>query len=252
MRFPAGLRARLLQRSFLESFGSESSAIFHLSPMIRYFPASARHDNQTSDSEWHSARSCVRAAAQARAAAVWLGGTEPLFHPAIGEVVSALNNNGYYVFLHTSGAGLRKRIHEFKPVDRLFLTLEVPLNNAAHSKPQSAEVSFSTVLEAIRVARLSGFHLCAHFTVSEAANTADLASRIALLESHRLDGMVASSGSSYRSAALGQATQLIPSSAWRYFSRLLQSSSRQAAELANSQPLSGTPAQDAAACEESA
>jgi hypothetical protein len=244
----------LLRRSFLQSFGPESSAILQLSPLVRHFPVGAHRDGLAPDGEWHSAMSCVQAAAQSRALVVWIGGMEPLFHPAIGEVTSALTDRGYYVFLHTSGAGFRKRIHEFKPVDRLFLTLEVPLNSATpQSEPKSAPAeSFSTVSEALRVARLSGFHLCSHFTVSEAIDTSELASRIALSEPHRHDGIVVSSGSSPITTTVGEATRLIPSSGWRHFSHLLQSSYQQAAELANPQLVSGTPTEPSEACEESA
>jgi len=195
----------------------------------------------------------VQAAEKAGAVAVWLGGTEPLFHPAIGEITSALTDVGFYVFLHTSGVGLRKRIHEFKPVDQLFLAVEIPLGADSQSSIASSQsVSLSTALEAVRVARLSGFHLCAHLTVPDAIDTADLSSQIHLLASQRVDGLVISSASSQSAVALRAATELIPSLAWRHFSRLLQSSYQDAVSLIDSQPASGSQTQPAEACEESA
>jgi len=255
MRFPVGLRARLWRRSFLQPFGPESSAILQLSPLVRHFPSGAASGTTGNpESEWHSAQACVKAAAQARAIAVWLGGTEPLFHPTIGDVTSALTDSGRYVFLHTSGAGLRKRIHEFKPNDRLFLTVEIPLGNA--SSPSSAAapqtVLSSTAWEALRAAYLSGFRLCAHFTVAEGVDSVALTSRINALERDPLDGLVMSTGNSHSSVALKEATRLVPSSAWRHFSWLLQSSYQPAAKRATVRPEPDAQTQSAEACEESA
>jgi len=255
MRFPAGLRARLLRRSFLQAFAPDSApAILRLSPLVRHFPENSHRDELNAETEWHSPKACVQAAEKAGAVAVWLGETEPLFHPAIGEITSALTDAGFYVFLHTSGVGLRKRIHEFEPIDRLFLALEIPLREAGSrsSTASSQSLSLSMALEAFRVARLSGFHLCAHLTVPDANDTADLSSRIQLLASHRVDGLVISSASSQSAAALRAATELIPSLAWRHFSRLLQSSYQNAVSLIDSQPASGSQTQPAEACEESA
>jgi len=255
MRFPAGLRARLLRRSFLQAFAPDSApAILRLSPLVRHFPEHSHRDESNVETEWHSPKACVQAAEKAGAVAVWLGETEPLFHPAIGEITSALTDAGSYVFLHTSGVGLRKRIHEFKPVDQLFLSLEIPLGeaDAQSSTALSQSVSLSSALEAIRVARLSGFHLCAHLTVPDAIDAAALSSRIRLLEPHRIDGIVMSSASSQSTAALRAATELIPSLAWRHFSRLLQSSYQNAVSLSDSQLVSNSQTQAAEACEESA
>jgi hypothetical protein len=241
MRFPAGLRARLLQREVLHGFRREaSSAIFHLSPLVQHFPASLPTESFTPETEWHSAKACTQAALQARAAVVWLGGTEPLFHPAIGEVSAALVDAGFYVFLHTSGMGLRKRIHEFKPVDRLYLTLEIPVPAAAPEgrNPLGQSVPLQTVLEGIRVARLSGFHVCAHFTVGETTFAANIAALLDAPLPQHLDGITASSvGASLTRArhssfarTLADAVGLIPSSGWRSFSRLLEASNQHVAD----------------------
>jgi hypothetical protein len=235
MKFPAGLRARLLQRRFLRPFARNSSSpIFQLSPLVRHFPCDHQPDSAVPESEWHSAKACVRAAEQARASVVWLGGTEPLFHPAIGEIADGLTNSGRYVFLHTSGAGLRKRIHEFKPVARFYFVFEMPLHNLSGSQSPSAlgqTVPVLIVNEAIRVARLSGFHVCAHFNVGETC-PAEIAAQLDALRPQHLDGAILSSGGACASElrpastaqALGQISQLIPSTGWRNFSRLLEAS----------------------------
>ena len=201
----------------------------------------------------------MQAATQAGAPAVWIGGTEPLFHPAIGDLTSALVENGRYVFVHTSGAGLRKRIHEFEPVDGFFFTLEIPADAGPPQSRAAADDSapFAAVSEAIRVARLSGFHVCAHFTVIGPRATADLVVQMTALGSQGVDGMLVSSGGAFLrqpNAAkadrnLAEITRLIPVAGWRRFSRLLESSYEQAAALQEHFTRQG---QETGPCEETA
>jgi hypothetical protein len=234
MRFPAGLRARLLRRSFSRVFGSESpSGIFHFSP-LKNLPAGVRLEKPGSEAEWYSPEASVQAAEKAGAPVVWLGGTEPLFDPAIGEVASALAESGRYVFLHTSGVGLRKRIHEFEPVPGLYLTLEIPGSGASarNGKAASEAARAEVVFDAIRGARLSGFHVCGHLSVDETTSRQEIAESIRSLEAREVDGIVVSSGggcsqhskSEAATSTVAEAVRLIPSTGWRSFSRLLESS----------------------------
>lgn len=260
MRFPAGLTVRLLRQRVSQAFRSERPrAIVPLSPLVRDFSRTAPSETSSPDTEWHTPKACVRAVEQANAPVVWLGGVEPLFHPAIGDVAAALAESGRYVFLHTSGAGLRQRIHELKPVPRFYLTVEIPLDcgiDSASSREPSANVSFQTVVEALRPARLSGFFLCAHFAVSGGTLAAQVAARLRSLEALGLDGIVVSSGNAFSARptdpsaadALVRVTRLIPSYGWRRFSRLLQTSCQQGAvaEVPDREPRS------TGACEETA
>jgi len=56
---------------------------------------------------------------------IWIGGPDPLLHPEIAQLTRCINGHGQHVFLETDGALLRRRIHEFRPVSRLFLTVQV-------------------------------------------------------------------------------------------------------------------------------
>jgi hypothetical protein len=265
MRFPAGLRARLLRRRLLHGFKAATHpCIFHLSPSVKHFSAGISTENLPPELEWHSVKASVQAAREARTPIVWLGGTEPLFHPAIGEVSAALADSGMYVFLHTSGVELRKRIHEFKPVDRLYLTLEVPPCDAAGPEARNVLrqiVPLPAVLEAIRVARLSGFHICAHFTVGEKTSSSDIAARLDALQAQHLDGIAVSSGSAGTvpsrnttlARTLASAMRLIPSSGWRSFSRLLEASYAQIPDRAVLRETAGDrQTSNPEACEETA
>lgn len=259
MHFPAGLSARLIRRRISASFRTAPiPAIFHL-PLTQPSCAAASSD-EVPDCEWHTPAACVRVAAESRAPIVWLGGIEPLSHPNIGDVASALVAKGHYVFFHTSGEGLRRRIHEFQPVPRLYLTFEIPLHsdNPEHlPKGSGSDASIRAVAECIRAARLSGFYVCGHFTIGDRPSPAQLASRIQEFSKRGLDGLAISSRGVTSSAEcnapsparLDEFTRLIPSLGWRRFSRLLDSSYSRPVP---SHEFSGSPSPAENACEESA
>lgn len=167
-----------------------------------------------------------------RSPAVWIGGSEPLHHPGISHLVRAITQTGHVVFLETDGTLLRRRIHEFQPASRLFLT--VRLEPAAHCRsskslrPDASELA----IEGIRAARLSGFLTCVHAPVYAETELREMAELIQLARSLDVDGMVitpanAEADSANADAAALQwktveARKLIESKWWEYFSRFIE------------------------------
>jgi hypothetical protein len=90
-------------------------------------------------------------AVESMARIVWIGGAEPLEHPGIARVAIDLAASGREVFLQTNGEMLRRRIHEFQPSPRFRFVFRFEGPSAGRS---------SAAVEAIRVARLSGFLVC--------------------------------------------------------------------------------------------
>lgn len=157
---------------------------------------------------------------------VWIGGDAPLQHARIGHLAREIVNFGRTVFVEMDGTLLRRRIHEFRPVPRLYLVL--PLNGLedAHDSRAQHHGNFRATMEALRTAKLSGFHICietAIFPGSEPSELLKLANFISTLD---VDGWIHK-----RSAAtviditisetLKSARDLIPSRHWRAFSALL-------------------------------
>lgn len=259
MDFPAGLSARLIRRGIFSAFRSAPvPAIFHL-PLAPRSCAAAPGD-EVSDVEGRAAAACVQAAAQSRAPIVWLGGSELLSHPDIADIAFALVANGHYVFLHTKGEGLRWRLHEFQPVPRLYLTIEIPLqscNSADSPVRPGPDAPTRTVAEFIRAARLSGFYVCGHLTTGAQSSPSQLASRIREFPERDLDGVAISSGGvasaseldTLSAATLDEYMRVIPSRGWRRFSRLLESSYYRPAL---SREFAVSPSRAENACEESA
>jgi MoaA/NifB/PqqE/SkfB family radical SAM enzyme len=216
--------------SHLFASGDRNGTIFHLSAAV----LPALHKNgakNVSRENGHSAAESVRAAARTAAPVLWIGGSEPLEHSEVGRVAFALNGKGRNVFLHTDGQRLRQRIHEFNPDPRLFLTVELAGREALHDRSTGRPGAFRRVIEGVRAAKLSGFHVCAHVTVNEKSEVSGTGDLFELLDRYDVDGYVVSSGGrtplAYDSAAqerLEEIRALVRCGRWESFSRLLEAS----------------------------
>jgi molybdenum cofactor biosynthesis enzyme MoaA len=174
----------------------------------------------------------IREVIASRAPAVWIGGSEPLLHPGVAHLVRAIAQTGHFVFLETDGTLLRRRIHEFQPVSRLFLT--VRLEPGAHRRAAKGlqANAWDLATEGIRAARLSGFLICAHGRIHEQTELREVAEFIQVVRSLDVDGIVISAANAelnpanQNGAALSRKTaearKLIGSIWWEYFSRLVE------------------------------
>ncbi len=163
---------------------------------------------------------------------IWIGGSEPLQHPGIAHLVRAIGGSGHFVFLETDGTLLRRRIHEFQPVPRLFLI--VRLEPGAHRRaaaPLQAS-AFDLAAEGLRAASLSGFLLCVSVRVHAQTELAELAEVIQFARSLGVDGVVITSANGDSNSARSDSTavqrttaearKLIGSKWWEVFSRLVE------------------------------
>lgn len=167
--------------------------------------------------------------AQVRASSapvVWIGGDSPLQHARIGHLAREIVNCRRTVFVEMDSALLRRRIHEFRPVSCLYLVL--PLNGLEDIQDSRAQHNgnFHATMEAVRIVKLSGFHICIEtiiFPRSDRSELLELAKFIATMD---VDGWIhkrpaAAANDEITSEALQSARQLLPSRHWRTFSALL-------------------------------
>ena len=166
-----------------------------------------------------------------RSPVVWIGASEPLEHPGISHLVRAITQTGHFVFLETDGTLLRRRIHEFQPVSRLFLTVRLDPCVSRNNSNALRAGAFDLAVEGIRAARLSGFLICLHTRVTEETEHAAIAEFVQFARSLDVDGLVISHAryvSNTSSTAIAfqqktaQALELLPSMWWRSFSRLVE------------------------------
>jgi len=230
MRFPLRLSAALFNSRIKNLFGSKemSQPIFVFSPCATNQTPQFRCDERSPGLEWHSPKECVERLRAINSPVVWLSGAEPLLHPEIGDVTDALTENGRFVFLHTSGYGLRQCIHEFRPNSRLFLTVEFAGREEVHDRAVGRPGAFRRSIEAIRAAKLSGFLVAAHFPVGADSDPCEIGQLIESLDNKDVDGFIVSRGGRTMSnagkadiEALADARALIRYGRWERFSQLL-------------------------------
>jgi hypothetical protein len=237
MKFPLRLSLDLLRNRVGRAFwsGRDNATIFHLSPSAF---SSTNQKEIEAESDPNAAVMEIPAYIvwQTAAPIFWVGGEvqsdEPLLHPVIGRIAAALNKAGRNVFLHTDGLLLRKRIHEFRPDPRLFLTVELAGRADVHDQVVAQPGCFLRVMEGIRAAKLSGFHVCAHVTVNSQTDVCETGELFEYLDNYDVDGFVVSSGGGPVEPAydnelrekLEEIRALVRCSRWEYFSSLLEAS----------------------------
>ena len=156
---------------------------------------------------------------------VWIGGSEPLEHPEIARITSALLAGRRFVFLETNGRSLRRRIHEFQPVSRLYLTIRFDGLEASHDRRAGRDGAYRTAIEALRTAQLCGFLVCANAVVHPATQLEELSQLREQLGKLDLDGLLISSGELTTAAEqrVAEARRRLLSRRWALLSSLLNS-----------------------------
>ena len=103
--------------------------------------------------------------APSRSPILWIAGPEPLDYPDVARLTNGLTTSRRTVFLETSGASLKRRLHEFRPSSGFYFAVRFENFAPAPGQSNDRETSLRTGIEAIRMARLAGFFACAHFAI---------------------------------------------------------------------------------------
>jgi hypothetical protein len=207
MRFPLGLTAQLAKTRIAGFWRTSQST-----PLIDFAdPAEVLHLGSAHPVSHEK----MRGITASHAPVVWIGGSEPLNHPGISHFVLANALSGHFVFLETNGVLLRRRIHEFQPLPRVFLTV----------RPDARRTPvFELAVEGIRAARLSGFFTVVHSRVGEDTDKIELDRLRGLLTELQVDGWLITaatvSNDAVRKAA--EVRSLIPIQSWRSFSERVE------------------------------
>ncbi len=123
-----------------------------------------------------------------RSPIVWISGPEPLDYAEVPRFTNALAASGRSVFLETSGALLKRRLHEFQPSDRFYFTVCFDGLAPGHDLRNAREGAFAVAVEAIRMARLAGFLTCALLVVQSQTVPGELEQLHAEIRKLDIDG----------------------------------------------------------------
>jgi hypothetical protein len=154
---------------------------------------------------------------------VWIRGSEPLEHPEIAKFANAVAASRREIFLQTDGKFFRRRVHEFQPSARLRFAFR--FTGASIDAAENADV-----VEAIRIAKLSGF-LTVGFTVLNASSGVEnLIALHSQLERLDLDGSLifAADASPELERAVAPARSRLLDGRWSNLSRVFNAAGSRA------------------------
>ena len=127
-----------------------------------------------------------------RSPIIWIRGSEPLDYPGVARLANLLAASGRHVFLETSGASLKPRLHEFQPSSRLYLAIRLNTGGAARDSIGNHAGILPVGLEAIRMARLAGFFTCARLIVRLGTPNSEIDELCASVRALDIDGFLIS------------------------------------------------------------
>ena len=191
MTFSLRLTADLALALAARAIGNKNGfrPILQLSPDTDLRTASASFSvtsHQTDDGSLHSGALVPRY----RSPILWIAGSEPLDCPEVARFTNALAASGRHVFLQTSGAALKRRLHEFQPSSRFYFAVRFDELDPLHDRSNACDGAFRVGMEAIRMARLAGFVTCAHLVVLPGAEDRKLEALHAEITKLDVDGFV--------------------------------------------------------------
>jgi hypothetical protein len=214
MRTPVRLAATLLKSRMTKFSGN---------PRVSRIAIKSSEENDGAISSDFSA--ALVEAQRSTAPILWLtGDSDPLEFPAIGKISRQLQERGRTVFVETDGQQLRRRIHEFRPDARLYLTVRLHGTSHAHDICTKTAGAFARALEGVRAAQLSGFLVCAHVVLDAAAELDEIKQLLQQLHAMQMDGVIVTAGNdSARTAKkVMAARELLGNSWWAKFSKAVQ------------------------------
>ncbi len=187
LRLTADLSLALASRAISNKPGSP--LILHLSSEHNFDSSSASaaaSNMESTDASFHS----VARVSRFRSPIIWVGGIEPLDHPQAARFANALAASGRHVFLETSGASLKRRLHEFQPNSRFYFTVRFDGRPPSGGHRNSGESALRVGLEALRMARLAGFLTCVHLVLPSDAAAAHVEPLHAEIQKLDVDGFL--------------------------------------------------------------
>jgi len=161
-----------------------------------------------------------------KAPIVWIGGDTPLHYPRIGHLTREIIDLGRTVFVEMDGRLLRRRIHEFRPVSRLYLVLPLLGLQDAHDLRSAHPGSFRATIESIRTAKLSGFHVCVETPVAAGMSAEELRGLANFIATLDVEGWIqkrlaVNEAGRPSEETLAAARELISDAGWKSFSKHL-------------------------------
>ena len=140
---------------------------------------------------------CMRAVRSSGAPIVSISGGEPLLHPDIHKIVSAIRDDGRYMYLCTNGVLLEEKLNFFEPSPQLCFVVHLDGTREVHDRVAGQAGTFDTAIAAIREALRRGHRVCTNSTLFHGTDTDDVHQLFRQLSDMNVEGLMVSPGYAY-------------------------------------------------------
>src|SRR5437764_3581023 len=133
---------------------------------------------------------CLASVDECGAPIVSICGGEPLIYPQLGELVRKILRRRKHIYLCTNGMFIRKRLHEFRPSNRMFFNVHLDGLEETHDKAVERPGVFREAVAGIKAAKKAGFLVCTNTTIYKETDLAEIDELFAFLTKLGVDGFL--------------------------------------------------------------
>jgi hopanoid biosynthesis associated radical SAM protein HpnH len=137
-----------------------------------------------------SLKECLDSVDECGAPIVSICGGEPLIYPEIGPLVAGILRKRKHLYLCTNGMFIKKRLHEFRPTQRMFFNVHLDGLEQTHDRCVEREGVFRAAIEGIEAAKAAGFLVCTNTTIFKETNLDEIDALFAFLTKKGVDGFL--------------------------------------------------------------
>ena len=147
-----------------------------------------------------SVASALHAVDECGAPVVSIAGGEPLIHKEMPEIVAGIVARKKFVYLCTNAILLLRHMNDYRPSPYLTFSVHLDGSRRRHDESVCQEGVFDKAVEAIRLARASGFRVTINCTLFTGADPDEVAEFFDAAMQLGIEGITVSPGFSYEHA----------------------------------------------------
>ena len=148
-----------------------------------------------------SAAQCMEGVEECDAPVVSIAGGEPLMHPQIGEIVSAIIAQKRFVYLCTNALLYRSALKAIKPSPYFSFVVHLDGMRETHDIAVERQGVYDVAIKAIREFREAGFRVCTNTTLYSGNEPEEYHRLFAMLHDMGVEGMMVAPGFQYKEVA---------------------------------------------------
>ncbi len=144
---------------------------------------------------------CLRAVEECDPPVVSIAGGEPLMHPQIGEIVTAIVGQKRFVYLCTNALLYKKAMKEIRPSPHFSFVVHLDGLEKTHDIAVERKGVYNVAVQAIREFRAAGYRVCTNTTLFSGNKPEEYHRLFAMLNEMGVEGMMVAPGFQYREVA---------------------------------------------------